>query len=329
MVSCPNCLKQNANNHRFCQFCGIELPTISGAVDKDSAESLSQPTLTVPFSILNSEKSAPLEPYAPPALPETRLPQPPITRADIGQMGAGNTATVNIWGPFAGHGERGRHTAWLLDNQGSNAGRLRDKVTDRFRERQIPDARIARRTLTGKGLLIEQRPYYLVTRSVTTVGLYIAQFGQDLFLSQVTYTLGPINPARVMALAAMVLFQLFFLLGGYRAAVGNAVGGFNIFGGGLTTDFGALGWLLCCMGPFGLVNTFLLILAGLHSVYKFIAIKDPLALLRRPSNEFELDDTVALEKAVEETVRQAMDLVGLDTTKLTSATDYGLRGRLI
>jgi len=64
-------------------------------------------------------------------------------------------------------------------------------------------------------------------------------------------------------------------------------------------------------------------------IYKFFTEKDPLALLRTPPNEFQLDDTVALEKAVEETVRQSMDVVGIDSGLMPPATEYGLKQRLI
>jgi hypothetical protein len=63
--------------------------------------------------------------------------------------------------------------------------------------------------------------------------------------------------------------------------------------------------------------------------YKFLTVKDPLMLLRTPPNEFQQDDIVALEKAVEETVRQSLDRVGIDTGVMPPASDYGVKRRLI
>jgi len=79
----------------------------------------------------------------------------------------------------------------------------------------------------------------------------------------------------------------------------------------------------------GTLNTLGLFLAGLHMVYKFLTDKDPLALLRTPPNEFQQDDVIALEKAVEETVRQSLDAIGIDTALMPPALEYGIKRRLI
>lgn len=251
-----------------------------------------------------------------------RQPQP------ITQMGAGGFSLLDIWGPFAGYGERGRHVSWLLDNLGDRAEALREAVSNRFRERQIPGVVVQPKTLTGRGIAVERRPYYLIKRGVVTAGLYIARFGQDLFISQVTYTKGAINMLRVLFLLLMVLFQA-YLMFGYATSLDSAVGSFDLLGGYTGGNSKAIGTLLCCVGPLGIVNTLALFLASLHMVYKFITDKDPFMLLRTPPNEFQQDDIVALEKAAEETVRQSLDTVGIDTALMPPASQYGIKRRLI
>jgi hypothetical protein len=243
-------------------------------------------------------------------------------------MGAGGLSVLDIWGPFAGYGERGRHVSWLLDNLGDRADALRESATNRFRERQIPGAVVQTKTLTGRGIAVERRPYYLIRRGVATTGLYIARFGQDLFISQVTYAKGAINPLRVLILLLMVLFQA-YLVFGYGPSLASSVGSFDLFGGYSGGNPMTLGSLLCCIGPLGLLNTLGLFLVGLHMVYKFITSKDPLMLLRAPPNEFQQDDIVALEKAVEETARQSLDTIGIDTALMPPASQYGIKHRLI
>jgi hypothetical protein len=245
----------------------------------------------------------------------------------IGQIGTGGLSAADIWGPFAGYGERGRHVSWLLDNLGDRAEDLREAVINRFRERQIPHAKVEPRTLTGKGIAVERRPYYLIRRGITTAGLYIARFGQDLYISQVTYAKGAINPLRATILGVMVLFQLYMVLG-YGQSLESAVGSFDVLSG-YSGGSGSLGFLLCCIGPFGILNTLGLSLVGLHVVYKTLTDKDPLAILRAAPNEFQKDDTIALEKAVEETVRQALDAIGLDSSLMPPAAEYGVKDRLI
>jgi hypothetical protein len=234
---------------------------------------------------------------------------------------------LDIWGPFAGYGERGRHVSWLLDNLGERAEALRDAVTNRFRERQIPGARVQPQTLTGKGIAVERRPYYLIKRGVATAGLYITRFGQDIYISQVTYAKGAINPLRTVILSLMVLFQLYIVFG-YGGSVESSIGSFDLLSG-YSGGSDSLGFLLCCIGPLGALNTLGLSLVGLHVIYKFLTEKDPLMLLRTPPNEFQQDDIIALEKAVEETVRQSLDAIGIDSALMPPALEYGIKRRLI
>ncbi len=246
----------------------------------------------------------------------------------IGQLGPTGSTEFNIWGPFAGYGNRGRHASWLLDRLGERADALRDTVLGRFKQREIPGAIVEQRTLTGQGLLVEQRPYHLIRRGITTVGLYIARFGQDLYISQVTYMQGPINNLRVALVGLMALFQLYILFG-YAASLSSTLGQSMQIFGGREPDTGALGFLLCCIGPLGTLNTFALLLGLIFSVYKYITEKDFWAILRTPPNEFQQDDIIALEKAVEETVRQSMDAIGIDSKLMPPVGDYGFRPRLI
>ena len=303
---CPKCGTKNTADSRFCQSCGASL----------GETALSDSVLESPISTRRTA-TAPAR--------TTVHSQPAYTERPVGQIGAGGLSAADIWGPFAGYGERGRHVSWLLDNLGERAEDLREAVVGRFGQRQIPGARVEPRTLTGKGIAVERRPYYLVRRGITTAGLYIARFGQDLYISQVTYAKGAINPLRVAILSAMVLFQLYMVFG-YGQTLESAVGSFDILSG-YRGGSDSLGFLLCCVGPFGILNTLGLSLVGLHMIYKTLTDKDPLAVLRTPPNEFQEDDIVALEKAVEETVRQALDAIGLDTSLMPPASEYGFEQR--
>lgn len=296
-MNCPYCGAENAPGHRFCINCGEPLP-----------EETRQGT-----PLLVSEGGP----------PPVRVEMPPAP-ARIGQMGADGTAAMNIWGPFAGYGTRGRHVAWLLNDLGERAEALRDAITRRFEQRGIPNARVQQVKLTGRGIGVEQRPFYLIQRGIATVGLYIARFGRDLYISQVTYAQGPLNTLRVLVVALMVLFELYFLFG-YTSALAEAMGG-SFFSG---PDTEALLPLLCCVGPLGYLNSLALGLLALFSLYKFLTEKDPLAFLRTPPNEFEQDDIIALEKSVEQTVREALDVIGIDSKLMPPAAEYGIKRRLI
>lgn len=316
---CPQCGQANASNFRFCQHCGAAL-----------ADASAQP---VPASAENaSGEVAPRATSLPPVRPSPATPRfqkgAIASQQPIGQIGTGGISATSIWGPFAGFGERGRHVSWLLDDLGDRAEKLRQAVTDRFRKREIPGGGIEFKTLTGKGVAVEKRPYYLVRRGIATVGLHIARFGQDLYISQVTYAKGPINPLRVLILVLMLAFQAYIIFG-YTNSLESALGGFDLLGGYSGGNPDALGRLLCCVGPLGALNTLALGLGAVHAIYKFVTDRDPLALLRAAPNEFEQDDIIALEKAVEETVRQSLDSVGIDSRLMPPAAEYGVKQRLI
>jgi len=241
-------------------------------------------------------------------------------------MGNVGTVTVSIWGPFAGYGTRGRHVSWLINDQGERADALRDLVASRFERRQIPNlAAVDQVKLVRQGVLVDSRLYFLIRRGLTTAGLYIARFGKDLFVSQVTYFKGPVSTMRILILAAAVLFALI-----YPVAYNNAFSqvGVSLFGG-VGGDLQGLMLLTCCLGPIYLLDWLALGILALFSGYKYLTEKDVLAALRVSPNEFDIDDTVALEKSVEQTVREALDEVGIEQRLMPQAAEYGFRRRLI
>lgn len=307
-MNCPSCHKDNPPGSRFCQHCGHELGASKTAVaSSDRTVSKAQSSGRMVPTRARTEKTP--------------------TRPAARRMGEGGKFIADIWGPFAGYGDRGHHASWLLDDLGHRDSELHEAITQRFRQRQVPQTKMNWKKLTGRGVIVERRPFYLIRRGITTVALYIGQFGKDLFISQVTYAKGPISYVRVLILALMLLFQIYFTYG-YTNTISSTLGNFNPLIGG-STDFGDITLLLCVVGPLGFVNSILLWLALFYSVYKLFKTKDFFALLRVPPNEFQLDDIIALEKSVEETVRQSLDAIGLDSALMPPAEEYGFRRRII
>ena len=71
---------------------------------------------------------------------------------------------------------------------------------------------------------------------------------------------------------------------------------------------------------------FIIIFSGIfislkYSIFKWVAERDFWAGLRVRANEFNEDDLMALEKAVEQTVRVSLDELGLDPDDLKPITD--------
>lgn len=299
---CPNCGAADPGPGLFCMSCGARLPA---------------PTIAESASLTPKE-----QPDLPP--PPASGPQA-INGQPIGQIGSVGTVPINIWGPFAGYGMRGRHVSWLINDQGDRAEALRDAVAARFERREIPGAVMEPVKLVRQGVLVDTRPYFLIRRGLTTAGLYIARFGRDLYVSQVTYFKGPISSMRVLLLVAALLFALI-----YPLIYNNTFSRISVsLFGGVGGDLLSLTFLTCCLGPIYLLTWLALGILEIFTIYKWLTEKDALAALRVPPNEFDIDDTVALEKSVEQTVREALDAVGIEQRLMPPAEEYGFRRRLI
>ncbi len=265
----------------------------------------------------------------------TYLPNNSASQKPVGQMGPTSTAAASLWAPFAGKGQKGRHVGWLLDGLGHRADDLRRDVEARFAQRAIPKVGYKAEVLTARGIAVEQRPFYVFNRGAATIALYIAQLGKDLYISQATFALGALGTVRmviagVLALLSFVSCCLLPLLT-YASVQSLSSTNVDLFSGRnpLGGIISTLAQITCCFGPVGFVSSVLVVLGIWFSIYKGLTDRDPLAILRDPINDFQQDDIIALEKAVEQTVRQSMDAVGIDSKLMPPAIEYGVRRRVI
>jgi hypothetical protein len=343
-MHCSNCGIQNDDNYRFCVRCGspltvaIPVPPANQTTPPANLQNQSTweepqipnpsvpliyPTPPVPDPTPTSYPTQPRYPGEQPATYPSYDSQPPSVLPDQG--------AINIWGPFAGYGNRSKHIGWLMDNRGECTDDLIRQVDEKFRERQIPNTVLARETLTARGLLVEERPYFILKRGLASVALYISRFGKDLFVSLASYLKPPISNFRVLLLIASILFFLYFAFIFPTAVADKAqgmFGGLSLFGGGQQTDTNGLVTMLCVTGPLGTLNGLALFIFLMYSLYKWMTHKDFWAGLRVVPNEFNEDDLMAMEKAVEQTVRISLDQIGLDPNDLRPAS-VGDANRLI
>lgn len=318
-MQCTNCGTQNEANYRFCMRCGSPL-TI--AQTQETPPNLREaPPNTVPLPPPQPpgqmQAAPPYSPYpsaSPQSYPPAQPPRPNQLQSPNYAYGSQQTSVINIWGPFAGYGTRRQHMGWLMDNRGEHTAALIQKVGYKFNERRIPEATLEQKLLTGRGLIVENRPYFLLQRGLATVGLYIAQFGRDLYVSLASYLKPPVSGFRVFLFVLSLLFGLFMTVG-YPVTLAGLSDTFSYYGlseGNIALVIG----MVCVVGPLGAVNNFLLFIFFCYSIYKWFTEKDILCGLRVSPNEFNEDDLMAMEKAVEQTVRLALDEIGLDSADL-------------
>ncbi len=234
------------------------------------------------------------------------------------------------WGPFVGYGSRGRHVSWLLDGQGKHATSLADEVRKRFEQRQIPDADFVPTVFQRKDILADSRPYFMVKKPIGTAGLasaglYITAYGKDLYVSQVTYFRGPISKRKFLAAATMFILVVTYPMLG-SGLIGQVRGAQAGGSAAMAIILGALIFLLFPVVAFSALS---LLFGVLAAVKGYSEDKDLLAPLRVPPNEFDVDDIRALEEAVEKTVRECLDVVGIERQLMPPATERSTRPRVI
>lgn len=318
---CPSCQSPNDANNRFCLRCGTALTAATPAPAATVSPPLYQPSNPPPPPAATAGNWPPAQQttYPPPYAQQPAGYAPPTTITI-----PANLSTLNLWGPFAGYGTRRRHIGWLMNNEGQRRDDLINRVETKFKERDIPGAFVSRQVLEARGVLVENRPYFILKRGLVSTALYINQFGRDLFISLASYLKPPISNVRVLVVAGMVLFQLYASVS--TSSLFNAASSFgNPFGGPSADALGNAAWILCCVGPLGAFNSLALFLLVAFSAYKWLTEKDFLAALRVPPNEFNEDDLMAMEKAVEETVRQSLTDIQLNPDDLQATATSGAR----
>ena len=154
---CAKCKTINEDSFRYCKKCGTLLVSTTNGK---------------PDALIKGKDTV------------TKQKQFAAEGSDIEQLGMSGNIFINPWQPFAGYGEREHHQTWLLDNLGAKAETLRNSLSDRFLERRIPDAEIARKRLSQKGLFAECRDYYIAKRKRISVGsLNFALWKGSLYLA--------------------------------------------------------------------------------------------------------------------------------------------------
>jgi hypothetical protein len=305
---CPKCGTDNDRSFAFCKKCGYKLSDLAEYV---------QGTGTVPLMETGSELGD-----LPPLKTDYYNRPMPRDLPSYSGMESPEHAPLNIWGPFAGFGTRRRHVGWLMDGQGGRADDLSNNIVGKFRERQIPNAKIYQESLTAKGVSVETRPYFIFKRGLVSMGLNISRFGRDLFISIVSYLKPPFSNFRILLAIVMGIiwfFSTFALPGILSSSLNGTMSG--IFGGlyggnGGGASSAGLVTLLCVVGPVAMINNLALLILLIYSIYKWVTAKDFWAGLRTSPNEFNEDDLMALEKSIEQTVRISLDDIGLNSNDL-------------
>jgi hypothetical protein len=201
---------------------------------------------------------------------------------------------------FAGHGTSVMHYSWLLDGKERQATIVLSAILNILQQRSIAGLTISKERLIERGILSEQRDYLKVRRGISTVFIYVAPAGRDLYISRATTVLPAIDTFRVAGLLLLLALALIGpgILQGLAGPAGFLIGG-------LFTLLALPIWLFFIWLLF-------------RSFAYWIVEKDFWVYLRlNVLNDFQLDDIALLEHVTDETVHDAVEQLGLDASKIT------------
>lgn len=235
------------------------------------------------------------------------MPPPAVAPpAPVMQMGTGQ-GLASVRRAFAGRGALILHHSWLLNGKQVQAATVRAAIFDILRQRNIAGLNVNAERLMERGLFMEERDYLTVRRGVSTVFVYVAPAGQDLYISRATTTLPLISYARAVILGALLLLMIFGL-GAQQNLVSPSASPY-----GLPSVNPVNVFLSILFYPLLLFFIVFLIRSFIH----WIVEKDFWVYLRpNQLNDFQLDDIAVLEHATDDTVRAAMEQLNLDASKI-------------
>src|SRR5437588_2707468 len=101
------------------------------------------------------------------------------------------------------------HHSWLLTGDYAQALAIRSSIRDKLWQRNVVKLNVNASTLTERGILMEEREYIIAHRGVSTVFVYVAPAGQDLYISRATTVLPAIDSFRAVVLGLVVFVTLF------------------------------------------------------------------------------------------------------------------------
>ena len=320
-MTCPQCSYSNPDQSAFCVRCGNKL--FSTGQTGQITGTMGNPS---PFPSVSSASLPPVYAAMPVVPPATPGMQPMVQVAPVmspvsaypAQMGTGQ-GLASIRRAFAGHGRLIMHYSWLLEGQHTQAVPLRTAVTTMFQQRNASGLRTGPERLMERGLLMEERDYVTVQRGVSTVFVYVAPAGQDLYISRATTVLPTISywRAALLGLAVFLLLLAFTAPSSLQSLASNA---------STSSAYGGSSALSAAIGP--IIITFLLSLLAaplliillvffVRSLYSWFIEKDFWVLLRPGYlNAFQLDDIALLEHTSDSIIRDAVKQLGLDATKI-------------
>lgn len=213
---------------------------------------------------------------------------------------------------FAGKGTPVHHQSWLLDGKQVPPQNLQSGFVSQLQQQKVLGIQVEPERLREQGTVLEERDYIKVRYNISSVFVYMAPMGQNLYVSRTSTIQQPYSKIRMavaISLAVLMLLSLIFYV------VINPI--FDPLNPGV---FGLAETIRTFFSYafFGLL--FFFIIAVLRSLVFWLTDRDFLALLRpNRLNDFSLDALSSIEQTTDKALRAALQEAGLDGETITLA----------
>ncbi len=205
---------------------------------------------------------------------------------------------------FVGKGTPVHHRSWLIENKQVAPQTLTSAFIANFQKQNVMGVQVEHERLREYGLVLEERDYVKVRYGASSVFVYLAPMGQNLYVSRTSTINQPVSRVRLLVAGALFVLMILALI---ISLVINP---------STVDDIGAFYSVLSTKGFFVYVFDGLLIFflaALLRSCIFWLTDKDFLALLRpNRLSDFSLDALSSIEATTDKALRVTLQDAGLD-----------------
>jgi hypothetical protein len=210
---------------------------------------------------------------------------------------------------FAGKGVPVHHQSWLFDSKQVQSGTLRTALVENIHKQGVLGVSVVPEHLREQGVIMEERDYVKVQYGTSSVFVYIAPMGSNLYVSRISTVQQPVSRIRLVSLGSLFVLMLicYIFYANVNPSPENDLGTALLIAH-INTFFS--------LAANGLLLFFLFVL--LRSVIAWLAEKDFLAFLRpNRLNDFTLDTLSSIEHITDKGLRETLTQAGLNAEEIT------------
>ena len=216
---------------------------------------------------------------------------------------------------FASKGTPVRHQSWLIDGKFVQPAILRNALVENIQRQGVMGVGAIPERLREQGVVMEERDYVRVQYGSSSVFVYLAPMGQNLYISRTSTVQQPYSRVRIGVVIGLFVLML-ICLGLYAAINPDPLSG--------TFGFVDSAKIFFSYAFFGLLFFFLFLL--IRSIVSSIGEMDFLAFLRPHTlNDFTLDALSAVEQITDKGIRETVAQAGLNSAEIARGQTFALR----